>query len=154
MSAGVTVAPAFFPEDERWVRTATDHGSILEEQNRLAKARAKMELIYMLRTFSAELWRHQLEREKGEKQLWETISGHRAWWVNDVGLAPAPAPRAPTRWQLNTMSLFGLLLQPPNETFDMKNDQHLARLARLMRKAEEEKDEQLVQIIRFFFSSM
>ena len=43
---------------------------------------------------------------------------------------------------------------PPGETFDMRNDQHLARLARLMHKAEENKDEQLFQIVRYFFTTL
>lgn len=153
MSA-VSVAPAFFPEDERWVRTATDKGSILEEQSRLAARRAKMELVFMLRTCVAEVWRHQLEREQGEAALFATITNQRAIWINEVGFRSTPEPRKPTRWQETAKLLFSLLLFPNDEEFDMKNEAHLAKLARLMHKAQQDKDEQLHQIIRYFFRVM
>lgn len=152
--AAVSVYPAFFPEDERFARTQTERGCILEEQSKLAAKRAKLELIYMLRTCVSEVWRHQLERQQGETALFQTITNHRAMWINDVGLRRAPEPRKPTRWQLTAMGLFSLLLLPEGQGFDMKNDEHLSRLARLMHKAQEEKDEQLHQIIRYFFSAM
>lgn len=155
--AAATVYPAFFPEDERWVRTTTPNGSILVEAAKAAKARARFDLVCMLRTFSAETWRHQIEKQEGEMRLWQAITAQRAWWINDVGLAPATEARKssePTRWQEHTMQLFSLLLLPPDQAFDMRDDQHLMRLARLLRKAEEDKDEQLAAIIRYFFTTV
>jgi len=142
-----TVSPIFFsPLDREFCELLKEYSfqeDWAEDQAKFQRSVVKYSGVSLMKSYLNDFWRHELEKSRGKKKMWDEITGFsEGWWKDEepssIGVK--------TRWQEVGENFFRELLGL-GEVFDATNAHHLKLLAGLSQRAQKEGDTILQQII-------